>query len=124
MLKVTLLSGAIFLNFLLFNGCNGPAARNREEIRYENKLDSIYERKIDSAYSRISRACDSTLAGRWKVIEDSILLAHHLADSLERHVADSAAHVQDSLVHIREVVAKHTRDSLRQADHRTHRHKR
>lgn len=96
MLKVTLLSGAFFLNILLFNGCNGPAARNREEIRYENKLDSIYERKIDSAYTRIIRNCDSALTARWKVIGDSILAEHHLADSLAKHVADSAKHVADS----------------------------
>jgi len=92
MLKVTLLSGAFFLNFLLFNGCNGPAGSNREEIRYENKLDSLYERKIDSAYAHISRNCDSTLAARWKVIGDSILAAHHLADSLAQHAADSLRH--------------------------------
>ena len=87
MLKVTLLSGAIsgafFLNFLLFNGCNGPAGSTREEIRYENKLDSIYERKIDSAYARITRNCDSTLAARWKVIEDSVLAAH--GDTAHHH---------------------------------------
>lgn len=97
MLKVTLLSGAIFLNFLLFNGCDGPAGRSREEIRYENKLDSLYERKIDSAYARITRSCDSTLAVRWKVLEDSILEKHHLLDSLTTDSVARAQHLRDSL---------------------------
>ncbi|TDX01134.1 hypothetical protein [Dinghuibacter silviterrae] len=97
MLKVTPFAGAIFLNFLLFNGCNQDTGSNREEIRYENKLDSLYERKIDSAYARIGHTCDSTLAARWKVLEDSILQKHHVLDSL---TADSVAferHIRDSL---------------------------
>jgi hypothetical protein len=103
MLKVTLLTGAIFLNILLFNGCDQAPGSNREQIRYENKLDSLYERKIDSAYARIGHDCDSTLAARWKVLEDSILGRHHLLDSLtadsvvrERFVRDSPAHLRDS----------------------------
>ena len=84
MVKVTPLAGAIFLKILLFNGCNGPSGSTREEIRYENKLDSLYERKIDSAYVQIAKACDSTLGSRWKVLEDSILQGHHVRDSLVR----------------------------------------
>lgn len=108
MLKVTLVAGAIFLNFLLFNGCYGPTGSNREEIRYENKLDSLYERKIDSAYARIGHDCDSTLATRWKVLEDSILAKHHLLDSLQQGQRDSLAAVDRQ------------RDSLAAVDHKRH----
>jgi hypothetical protein len=98
MLKVTPLLGAIFLKVLLFNGCNGPSGSSREEIRYENKLDSLYERKIDSAYVRIGRTCDSTLEARWSVLSDSILHGRFVLDSLA-HAQDSLAHIQDSLAH-------------------------
>lgn len=121
MLKVTLLSGAIFLNFLLFNGCNGTTGSNREEIRYENKLDSLYERKIDSAYARIGRDCDSTLAARWQILSDSIYKKHHILDSVATDSLVRDKHLQDSLA-----LEKHVRDSLAAAAkvrvHPRHRH--
>jgi hypothetical protein len=87
MAKVTLLSSVIILKILLFNGCAGKDDVNRlgsrEEIRYENKLDSLYERKIDSAYKQIGQACDSTLGAKWKIISDSIIQKHHELDSLK-----------------------------------------
>ncbi|GEM_PF-6832347 len=91
MLKVTSFSGVIFLKILLFNGCTHPQASSREELRYENKLDTQYERKIDSAYARMGRDCDSTLDARWRVLSDSILQSHHVVDSL---VSDSLDRIQ------------------------------
>jgi hypothetical protein len=103
MTKVTLLIGVFFLKILLFNGCNedrgGISGANhqgsREEIRYENKLDSQYERKIDSAYKQMGKDCDSALAAEWKAISDSLIQSHHVKDSL---VADSI-HMRDSVAH-------------------------
>ena len=115
MLKVTLLSGAIFLKILLFNGCNGPSGSSREEIRYENKLDSLYERKIDSAYARIGRTCDSTLEARWKLLSDSILHGRFVVDSLA-HVQDSITRYQDSLARRQDSLA-HPKP-IRHAHHR------
>jgi hypothetical protein len=95
MAKVTLLSSVIILKVLLFNGCSGKDDANkmgsREEIRYENKLDSLYEKKIDSAYKQIGQACDSTLQAKWKIISDSIIQQHHVQDSLKASQASGAA---------------------------------
>jgi hypothetical protein len=81
MLKVTLVPAVIYLNILLFNGCGENRGPDNEEIRYENKLDSLYERKIDSAYAKMGPACDSTLRARWTVLSGSILRSHRGADT-------------------------------------------
>jgi hypothetical protein len=94
MLKVTLVSAVVYLNILLFNECGGhrearhdsDGEANSEEIRYENRLDTLYERKIDSAYSKMGGVCDSTLEARWRALSDSIL--HSALDSAgSRHGA-------------------------------------
>ena len=90
MLKVTLVPALVYLNILLFNGCGEKHGTDAEEIRYENRLDTIYERKIDSAYARMGPACDSTLQVRWKILSDSILQRRAAADSSRHAAADSA----------------------------------
>jgi len=92
MLKVTLLAGVICLKILLFNGCGEDHKAPLEEIRYENRLDSLYERKIDSAYSQVERHCDSTLEARWKLLSDSILQSRHALDSASAHRDSIPAH--------------------------------
>lgn len=85
MVKVTLVSAVVYLNILLFNGCEGfheaKHGPELEEIRYENKLDTLFERKIDSAYARMGSTCDSTLQAKWMVLSDSIIKSRTGRDS-------------------------------------------